>query len=309
MAKVKGKRTKTGLDKFNIFLLVLFIILVVATALIIIFSSAKTPIDPNASTEFVDEVKIEEFQAGTYGGKSFETVDDVVNYYKECYDYTKTLTAEYVEAGNPSTYYKLLGQEELFVENLLVEGNSNETINKLVPSIVGNLFKGGVNGLSPSGGKLSENDIRGDQSQATSQLQVEDVLMANVKENEDGTIDITIQPKAQILAMPNEDPQGRFFNVLGDISSTVESISVLSFSEGTIEDNFVVNYAGGSGTVTIDTSTGEIVKANYEMKVHIDVKHANVTILKNKNASLDIRYICTFPATDEYLAERNIQRK
>ncbi|MGN0524207.1 MAG: hypothetical protein ACI4IG_08025 [Eubacterium sp.] len=309
MAKVKGKRTKTGLDKFNTFLLVLFIILVVATALIIIFSSAKTPVDPNTSTEFVDEPQIEEFQAGTYGGKSFETVEDVVNYYKECYDYTKTLTAEYVEAGNPSTYYKLLGQEELFVENLLVEGNSNETINKLVPSIVGNLFTGGVNGLSPSGGKSSDNDIRGDQSQATSQLQAEDVLMANVKENEDGTIDITIQPKAQILAMPNEDPQGRFFNVLGDISSTVESISVLSFSEGTIEDNFVVNYAGGTGTVTIDTSTGEIIKANYEMKVHIDVKHANVTILKDKNASLDIRYICTFPATDEYLAERDIQRK
>lgn len=311
MAKVKGKKTKTGLDKFNIFLLVLFIVLVVATALIIIFSSAKTPIDPNASAEFVDEPQIEEFQAGTYGGKSFETVEDVVNYYKECYDYTKTLTAEYVENGNPSTYYKLLGQEELFVENLLVEGSKNETINKLVPSIVGGLFTGGVNGLSPSGGKNKENDFRGDGKvdQSTSQLQVDDVLMANVKDNGDGTIDITIQPKAQILAMPGEDPQGRFFNVLGDISSTVESISVLSFSEGTIEDNFVVNYAGGTGTVTIDTSTGEIVKANYEMKVHIDVKHANVTILKNKNASLDIRYICTFPATDEYLAERNIQRK
>ena len=38
---------------------------------------------------------IDEFKAGTYGGKEFKTQEDVVNYYKECYDYTKTLTAEY----------------------------------------------------------------------------------------------------------------------------------------------------------------------------------------------------------------------
>ena len=309
MAKVKGKKVKTGLDKFNIVLLVVFIVLVVATALIIAFSSAKVPVDNSASAEFVDEVVIDEFQAGTYGGKTFETVDDVVNYYKECYDYTKTLTADYVEAGNKGTYFKLVGSEELYVEDLLVEGQKNETINKLVPGIVGNLFKGGVNGLSPSGGKNKESDFRGDGKvdQSTSHLTTDDVLMANVAE-QDGKIVITIQPKAQILAMPDEDPQGRFFNVLGDISSVVESITVLSFSQGTIDDNFVVNYAGGTGTVTIDPATGEITDAKYEMKVHIDVSHANVAILKDKSASLNIRYICTFPASDEYLAERDITR-
>ena len=45
----------------------------------------------------------------------------------------------------------MLGTETLDVNNLLVEGKSNDIINKLVPGIVGGLFKGGTNGLSPSG--------------------------------------------------------------------------------------------------------------------------------------------------------------
>ena len=110
--------------------------------------------------------------------------------------------------------------------------------------------------------------------------------------------------------MADQDPQGRFFNVLGDISSTVESINVLSFSEGTIEENFVVNYAGGTGKIKVDTKTKEIVEADYEMDVHIDVQHANVAVIKNKSASLDIVYTNHFPASDEFLKEsRGITRK
>ena len=110
--------------------------------------------------------------------------------------------------------------------------------------------------------------------------------------------------------MPMEDSQGRFFNVLGDISSTVNQISVLSFSQGTIDENFVVNYKGGSGTVTIDTKTGEVIAADYTMLVHIDVQHANVLVLKDKSASLDITYSNHYPADDEYLmTSRQMTRK
>lgn len=310
MAKVKTK-SKSALGTINKILSIILIVLIIGTAVYVGMSAPKVAVQEEGSGEFVDEVKIDEFAAGTYGGKSFESIEDIVTYYNECYDYTKTLTAEYTENGENKTFFKLVGEEQLNVENLLVEGNSNATINKLVPGVVGGLFTGGVNGLSPSGGPSKESDFRDDGKvdQAKSHLTADDVLMANVADNGDGTITIQIQPKAVILAMPDQDAQGHFFNVLGDISGVVGSISILSFSEGTVDDNFVVNYAGGTGTIKIDTKTNEVVEADYNMFVHIDVKHANVTVLKDKSASLDIKYDSHFPASDEYLAERNIVRK
>ncbi|MBR3150314.1 MAG: hypothetical protein IKF64_09090 [Eubacterium sp.] len=313
MAKVKAK---SGLSTINKILFIVFIALLVATILIVTLSAAKVPQKEEAQAEFVDEVKIDEFKAGNYGGVEFGSVDDVVKYYVECFNYNKTLTADYTENGEAKKYYKLLGDETLEVQNLLVEGKANATIDKLVPSILGGLFKGAPKGLPPAANRDPQYDERDDGpngtklSQLESHLTADDVLACNVKDNGDGTISITIQPKAQLLSMADQDPQGRFFNVLGDISSTVESISVLSFSEGTIAENFVVNYAGGSGTVKIDTKTKEILEADYEMDVHIDVKHANVAVLKDKTASLDIVYKNHFPASDEFLqSSRGITRK
>lgn len=300
-------KRKSGLSKINSILAVVLVVCLVATAVVIYkypVITETTEGEDSASTG--EEIVIDEFVAGTYGGKEFKSVEDVVNYYVECYDYTKTLTASYTENGDPKTFYKLLGDENLTVQNLLVEGKSNSMLDGLVPGIVGGLFSGSVVSLPPSGDRDPNNDKRGDNDEfdcTTSSLTVDDVAMANVVDNGDGTITITIQPKAVVLSMPGKDAQGRFFNSLGDISSTVESISVLSFSEGTIDENFVVSYGGGKGVVTIDTKTGEITTADYEMDVHIDVKHANVAVLKNKNASLDIVYTNHFPASAEYMKE------
>lgn len=308
MAKVKGK--SSGLKRFNKVLFVIFLILLVATILIVALSAPKIAVDNSGPAEFVDEVKIDEFKSGTYGGKDFSSVDDVVNYYVECYDHTKTVLAPVTYEGEPKDFYKLLGEESLEVTNLLVEGKSNATINNLVPGVVGGLFSGWPKALPPSVSNEPEWDkTESGISFTTSALTPDDVLMANVVDNGDGTINITIQPKAVYLAMPGEDSQGKFFNVLGDISSTVESISILSFSQGTVNDNFVVNYAGGSGTVTIDTKTNEIVSADYTMNVHIDIQHANVAVLKDKSASLDVIYKNTFPASDEYLNSKGTVRK
>ena len=304
MAKVKAK---SGLAKANKVLFFIFLALLIATVVIIIFSKPKVaeiPADAaGAATE--DVAKIDEFVAGTYGGKDFQSVDDVVKYYVEVFDYNKTLTANYKENGESKTYYKLLGDENLSVENLLIEGKSNSMINNLVPGILGGIFKGNVKGLPPSDNRDPNLDTRDDGKidERHSHLTADDVLAANVKDNGDGTITIQIQPKAVILSMPDADAQGRFFNVLGDISGTVESISVLSFASGTIDENFVVNYQGGVGTIKIDTKTNEVIEADYEMDVHIDVKHANVAVIKDKNASLDIIYKNHFPASDEYLKE------
>ena len=311
MAKVKQK---SALSTINKILFIIFIVLLIGTILYVALSSAKMP--AKEETEFVDEIKIEELKPGTYGGVAFNSTEDVVKYYVECFNYNKTLTADYTENGEAKKYYKLLGDETLEVQNLLVEGQENATINKLVPSILGGLFKGAPKGLPPAANRDPQYDERDDGpngtkiSQLESHLTADDVLACNVVDNKDGTISITIQPKAQLLSMADQDPQGRYFNVLGDISGTVESISVLSFSEGTIEENFVVNYAGGSGTVKIDTKTKEIVEADYEMDVHIDVQHANVAVLKNKSASMDIVYKNHFPASAEFLKEsRNVVKK
>lgn len=77
------------------------------------------------------------FEAGKYGGVEFKSLEDVANYYKEAYDYTKTLTAEYVnDKGQTETFYKLLGDEKINVGKVMIDGKENAVINKLVPVLL-----------------------------------------------------------------------------------------------------------------------------------------------------------------------------
>ena len=309
-------KAKTKLDSFNKFLSIVCVITFIALICVIAFTDGKQAEQPveegnNADVSVLDA----EFEPGTYGGVTFNSVDDVVAYYVEAFNYTKTLTAPYTENGEAKTYYKLLADENLEVQNLLVEGKSNDMINKLVPGIMGSLFSGAPKGIPVAANRDPVYDYREDGpngsqiDQTHSHLTADDVLACNVKDNGDGTITISIQPKGVVLSMADQDAQGRFFNVLGDISGTVNQISVLSFSQGSIDDNFVVNYQGGTGVVKINTATKEIVEADYTMKVHIDVQHANVAVLKDKRASLDIVYTNHAPASDEFLLEtRNITK-
>lgn len=270
--------------------------------------------DTADAADDVDEVVIDEFVAGTYGGVEFASVEDVVNYYVEAYDYTKSLTAEYITSdGSTATYYKLLGDEALTIgDDILVDGKNNATINSLVPGLVDGLFSAGTYGLVPCCNRdpeldnNSENVANGEVDTLydfrTSMLTADDVLMANVSEK-DGKIAITIQPKAAEMSVRGADSQGRFFEALGAIDKTVDSISVLSWSEGTTADNCKVTYKGGTGTVLIDPATKEITEADYEMVCKISVTHANITVIKDKNASLNIYYTNHYPATADYLME------
>ena len=269
-------------------------------------SGDDTATDPGAAEG--DAAVIDEFVAGTYGGVDFKSVDDVVIYYVEAYDYSKTLTCEYKDAdGNTQTFYKLLGEEDLQVGNIKIDGSSNSMIDGLVPGIVGGLYHPGLNGLVPSTNrdpKLDTDEWDGNgESLQTSRLVPEDILAANVADNGDGTITIQLQPKAVNMSMPGKDAQGHVFQSLGAIDKTVDSISQLSWSQGTTADNCIVDYKNGVATVTIDTKTKEIVKAEYEMKAYVSVTHANILVIKDKSASLDVTMKWSYPASAEYLME------
>ncbi|MBQ3692948.1 MAG: hypothetical protein II931_06510, partial [Clostridia bacterium] len=96
-----------------------------------------------------DDIKIDELTPGTYGGVQFNSLEDVAKFYKEAYDYTKSLTAEYNENGNTCKYYKLLGDESMEIGDVIIDGSANAVVNKLVPSIVDGMFKPNTYGLVP----------------------------------------------------------------------------------------------------------------------------------------------------------------
>ncbi len=274
----------------------------------------KTEENPGAAKEGDPVVLKEEFKAGKYGNVEFKTVDDLVNYYVECYNYTKSLTADYINPdGNKEKYYKLIGTEDLKVGDVYIDGKANAVINKLVPTIVSGIFQPNAYGLPPCNNKNPDWDNTGDESDPkldfrTSYLKPEHILAANAKDNGDGTITLEIQPKAGEMSMRGEDSQGSFFEVLGDIAGVVGNIKQLSFTEGGAKENVKVSYKGGVGTVKIDTKTKEITEATYHMVVSVSVTHANVAVIKNKSANLQIDYTNTYPATDEQLAKVKISR-
>ena len=254
---------------------------------------------------------IEPFVSGTYGGIEFADEAAVINYYVQCYNNTKAQTANYIDGeGNTVEYYALVGEEKLNIDSVLIEGSENAVINNLVPTIVDGLFKPSVYGLPPCNNRdpLLDNS-NGDAANPgqfdfrTSYFTPEDSQACNVVDNGDGTITITIQPKASSMSMRGEDSQGRFFEVLGDIGATVDSISQLSWASGSTEENCLVDYEGGTGVIKINTSTNTVVEADYHMKVHIAVNHANVLVIKDKSAAVAISYDMHYPASDEYLLD------
>lgn len=258
-----------------------------------------------------DPVVIDPFVAGTYGGVDFQTLEDVAKYYVEAYNYTKTLTAEYIDAdGNKQTFYKLLGDEDMVLGDVMIDGKANSIINNVVPGIAGSLFSKNTYGLVPcynrnpeTDNNLEDNTRKADHDFRTSGVTVDDILEANITDNGDGTITMVIQPKAGQMSTRGDDSAGRFFEVLGDIGGVVANIDQISFTQGEPEDNIKVDYKGGTVTVKINTATKEIVEADYNMIAQVAVTHASILVIKDKSASLTITYKNHYPATDTYLME------
>lgn len=265
-----------------------------------------------------DKIVIDELTPGTYGGIDFQSLEDVAAFYKEAYDYTKSLTAEYInDQGQTCTFYKLLGDEKMEIGDVIIDGSANAIVNKLVPGIVDGMFKPNTYGLVPCYNRdpnldnNSEDEHRKtDRDFKTSEITAEDILAANVTDNGDGTITLVIQPKMAEMSMRGEDSQGRFFEVLGDISGVVADINAVSFTEGTAEDNVKVFYKGGTVTVKVDAKSKEVLEAEYKMETTVQVTHASIAVIKDKSATLTITYTNTYPASDDYLmSSKGIKRK
>ena len=270
------------------------------------------------SDVLTDDIKIDELTPGTYGGVAFNSLDDVAAFYKEAYDYTKSLTAEYKDGdGNTVTYYKLLGDEKLAIGDVIIDGSANAIVNKLVPGIVDSMFSPSTYGLVPCYNRdpnLDNNSEdehkKADHDFKTTDVTADDILAANVTDNGDGTITLVIQPKMAEMSMRGDDSQGRFFEVLGDISGVVAGISAVSFTQGTAEENVKVFYKGGTVTVKVDTKTKEVLEADYVMETTVQVTHASIAVIKDKSATLTITYTNHYPASDEYLkSSKNLTRK
>lgn len=264
-----------------------------------------------------DDIKIDELTPGTYGGVQFNSLEDVAKFYKEAYDYTKSLTAEYNENGNTCKYYKLLGDESMEIGDVIIDGSANAVVNKLVPSIVDGMFKPNTYGLVPCYNRNPDLDNnsedehkKADHDFRTTEITADDILAANVTDNKDGTITLVIQPKMAEMSMRGDDSQGRFFEVLGDISGVVGDIDAVSFTEGTAEENVKVFYKGGTVTVKVDAKSKEITEADYVMETTVQVTHASIAVIKDKSATLTITYKNHYPASDDYLKEKKgITRK
>lgn len=262
----------------------------------------------NESSVNDDPLVIDEFKAGNYCGIEFKTVDDVIKYYVEAYNKTKAKTAKYTdENGNVTEMYAFADEKHMEVKDILVEGKSNAVINKLIPKLLDSLYKPSTGGLHPCNAREPEKDVdENNKSLLTCRVTAEDVLTANVTDNGDGTLTIAMQPKATEMSRVGMDPQGKFFTTLNDIGSVVEAVSVFSWASGTTEENCKVVYKGGTAVVKIDTKSGEITEADYNMIVYVNIKHANIAVVHDRSLSAVVDYRCHFPCSKEFFDKINV---
>ena len=257
---------------------------------------------PVAADSEEDKAVIDEFQAGTFGGVEFKTIDDVIKYYADAYNKTKAKKAMFEnEKGEVVEMYAFADEKSMEVKDILVEGKANAVIDKLIPQLLSALYAPTIGGLHPCNAREPENDKdENGESLMTCRVTADDVVTANVKDNGDGTITITMQPKAVNMSRVGLDSQGKFYTTLNDIGEVVDQVDALSWASGTTEENCTVNYKGGTVTVKIDIKSGEIVEADYNMIAYVKVQHANIAVVKDKSLSATVDYRCHFPASKEF---------
>lgn len=151
------------------------------------------------------------FKKGKYAGVQLNTTADAVRYYVKAYNATKKETAKYkdLETEEISTYYKMLGCQEMFVTNTRINGSKNSFFDSYFESLLTDLTL--PTGLPPSTSvnKSADTDLNG-KSLITSRLRDTDVASLSIKDNKNGTVTLTIKPKAVQMTLPVQIPRGGF---------------------------------------------------------------------------------------------------
>lgn len=252
------------------------------------------------------------FKKGKYAGVQLNTTADAVRYYVKAYNATKKETAKYkdLETEEISTYYKMLGCKEMFVTNTRINGSKNSFFDSYFESLLTDMTL--ATGLPPSTSvnKSADTDLNG-KSLITSRLRDTDVASLSIKDNKNGTVTLTIKPKAVQMSSPGADPQGRFFTTAGPMYDAIDQVIKENggkWTTGNAKKNVTMNYTGGTGTITINTSSGKITKATYNMKVNVDVQHVTISGMKNQRVQLRVIVKDTFPMSQELFDSSNLER-
>ena len=252
------------------------------------------------------------FKKGKYAGVQLNTTADAVRYYVKAYNATKKETAKYkdLETEEISTYYKMLGCKEMFVTNTRINGSKNSFFDSYFESLLTDMTL--PTGLPPSTSvnKSADTDLNG-KSLITSRLRDTDVASLSIKDNKNGTVTLTIKPKAVQMSSPGADPQGRFFTTAGPMYDAIDKAIKENggkWTTGNAKKNLHMNYTGGTGTITINTSSGKITKATYNMKVNVDVQHVTISGMKDQRVQLRVIVKDTFPMSQELFDSSNLER-
>ncbi len=250
------------------------------------------------------------FKKGKYAGVQLNTTADAVRYYVKAYNATKKETAKYkdLETEEISTYYKMLGCKEMFVTNTRINGSKNSFFDSYFESLLTDMTL--PTGLPPSTSvnKSADTDLNG-KSLITSRLRDTDVASLSIKDNKNGTVTLTIKPKAVQMSSPGADPQGRFFTTAGPMYDAIDQVIKENggkWTTGNAKKNVTMNYTGGTGTITINTSTGKITKAKYKMIVKAEIRNITLSGQKFKSIAMDCSMVDTFPATGSNFADWGI---
>lgn len=201
-------------------------------------------------------------------------IDWIVDIYNTVYNNTKADAA-------------FLGSDTLTLEQISFDGIRNDSVDSLVHTILGSVYKPQNLPLPPY---AQENKF------PTSIFTAADAQEATWTDLGNGQAEIRIVPKMSVNSKLGEG-QGKMFNVINDIGFIFDYLPAFAYdwAEGDRDSNVITTYDGGYCTVRYDRTNMKMISAEYVMKVRVEIKNIEV-MFSAHNVSVDMVYTQTFPA-------------